>query len=941
MGRYEFVEGKSSKFWEATIDGANLIIRFGRIGSEGQTQTKQFTTAEAAQKEHDKLVAEKTKKGYALAGDQRPPAPPCAGEMSSSGPALRKDLYVYNEATGFLITSKRLAAKGWDSAGEEWDKAVRNGDLIPTELYQDDSFVIRAVVGGELTTQESEEWCGRLDWKLRVPDGNLVVCGGSDYVMEEWEDEEGYIGDHVRHLKIPRGDYKASLYMYLPGVNGAPCLRAAQDGDEPDPLGEWFRRTRPNEKFPAWLHNDCIDDPSEDPGHEKEWKKAKKIEDPNQRYVEFLIHLTPLKAGEPVAMPELTDGWFSTPSQCRVPKKIPLRIPAEEPEGLPEKPNPDEVFPVGIFQHTEPFKRAAVTGGAVEVPVERLARLFRVAWFCHPWTLPQIRVQLPKTAAFSEGSERIEKVIMRRNGDIIDIQFEATGGQSGSIRQVAAVSSRLNGLPDGSILEMDTAWVSAEHLKKEKPIALHRYRGIVRNGKIAIEEAFPCANAATLNGALALAAQIEAESVIDAGDVQTASAVLAYLKTHLFFSSNPAVANGSAGIAMKNPEPLMLNFVAADVFKRRFKQDFPLMDLEQDDEDQEDDGIEQRLAAAGAKLPPKLELLLKGANGRVFYASDATQMSEAARARIAAVERDLTPLGFRFVADVVCSALDAVVVRAYAQKGGIVWAALLLGPHGNGHSEFITKFERGATLTVTTNMMSRDELFRLAFKSPRAGMAVSELWKESERRTAWLSKIHGAPLKLVLTAKGLAEDVEESIRRQEVKVPAKTCELLLTEVEEGRSYYTFDGRTLDASAPQLIDGADRVMKDLGYTPVGDVVGSYFSSAVQRGYVKKGGDTWAKFVFEACSSSTCSGNWEFVTAYENGVLVTTRSAMSKDEPKRKIYRILDPKSPPRELLAKHEKRKAELVAKCGAPISVKADLYTLAAECEASIRRLIG
>src|SRR5262249_52065487 len=154
-------------------------------------------------------------------------------------------------------------------------------DLIPTELFQDDPFVIRLVVGGELTAQESEEWCGRLDWKLRVPDGDLVVCGGSEYVMEEWEGEEEYLGEYVRHVRIPRGDYKASLYMYLGGVNGRPCLQAARGGDEPDPLGEWFRRTRPKEAFPAWLHNDCVADPSEDPGHEKEWKSAKKVEDPN------------------------------------------------------------------------------------------------------------------------------------------------------------------------------------------------------------------------------------------------------------------------------------------------------------------------------------------------------------------------------------------------------------------------------------------------------------------------------------------------------------------------------------------------------------------------------------------------------------------------------------------------------------------------------------
>jgi hypothetical protein len=284
--------------------------------------------------------------------------------------------------------------------------------------------------------------------------------------------------------------------------------------------------------------------------------------------------------------------------------------------------------------------------------------------------------------------------------------------------------------------------------------------------------------------------------------------------------------------------------------------------------------------------------------------------------------------------------MDQLIVRAYAQHDGTTWAALVTGANGSGTVEFITEFERGATLTVTTNMMSRDELFRHAFKSPRPNTAVPELWKEFQRRSAWLSKIHGAALKVTQTAKGLAEDVEKAIRRQEAKTPAKVCEALLSG-EDGRKYYTFDGKTLDAAAAELIASADRAMKDLGYAPVGDVVGSYLSSIVQRGYFKKGGDTWAKFLFEACTSSTCNGSWELVTNYEKGVLVTTRSAMTKDEPKRKIYRILDPKSPPRELLTKHEKRKLQLVAKCGVPVPVKGDLHGLAAECDAAIQRLLG
>jgi predicted DNA-binding WGR domain protein len=64
MRRFEFVEGTSSKFWEIEQSGTQLTVRFGRIGSNGQTQLKTFGSDEAARKEHDKLVAEKTKKGY-------------------------------------------------------------------------------------------------------------------------------------------------------------------------------------------------------------------------------------------------------------------------------------------------------------------------------------------------------------------------------------------------------------------------------------------------------------------------------------------------------------------------------------------------------------------------------------------------------------------------------------------------------------------------------------------------------------------------------------------------------------------------------------------------------------------------------------------------------------------------------------------------------------
>ena len=65
MKRYfEFVGGSSAKFWEVAVSGNDVAVRFGRIGTEGQTQTKTLPDAEAAAKHVEKLVASKMTKGY-------------------------------------------------------------------------------------------------------------------------------------------------------------------------------------------------------------------------------------------------------------------------------------------------------------------------------------------------------------------------------------------------------------------------------------------------------------------------------------------------------------------------------------------------------------------------------------------------------------------------------------------------------------------------------------------------------------------------------------------------------------------------------------------------------------------------------------------------------------------------------------------------------------
>jgi predicted DNA-binding WGR domain protein len=60
----QFIGGSSQKFWEITRSGNSFTVRYGRIGTTGQSQTKTFANEATAKIEADKLIYEKLKKGY-------------------------------------------------------------------------------------------------------------------------------------------------------------------------------------------------------------------------------------------------------------------------------------------------------------------------------------------------------------------------------------------------------------------------------------------------------------------------------------------------------------------------------------------------------------------------------------------------------------------------------------------------------------------------------------------------------------------------------------------------------------------------------------------------------------------------------------------------------------------------------------------------------------
>jgi len=67
--RYECTNGGHSKFWEIEFDGGDwrsFVTRWGRIGTDGMSNTKTFMTARQCTDARLKLQRSKTAKGYVL-----------------------------------------------------------------------------------------------------------------------------------------------------------------------------------------------------------------------------------------------------------------------------------------------------------------------------------------------------------------------------------------------------------------------------------------------------------------------------------------------------------------------------------------------------------------------------------------------------------------------------------------------------------------------------------------------------------------------------------------------------------------------------------------------------------------------------------------------------------------------------------------------------------
>jgi predicted DNA-binding WGR domain protein len=164
---FEFSAGKSSKFWSITLDSRSHTVSFGQLGTSGQTLTMEFTSAAEAQRSHDRLVAEKLKKGYieksgadaSVAGQSGSTSNTQRGAVTAGDYAVRREIEL--DVAAFSYVATRRAASTPLVPAEPFnleDCLARLRTQVRVRAYDGSRDYSRAIPARLLAPQEAEFW---------------------------------------------------------------------------------------------------------------------------------------------------------------------------------------------------------------------------------------------------------------------------------------------------------------------------------------------------------------------------------------------------------------------------------------------------------------------------------------------------------------------------------------------------------------------------------------------------------------------------------------------------------------------------------------------------------------------------------------------------------------------------------------------------------------
>ena len=211
MPRYELSEGSSNKFWEIALAGKSFTTTYGKIGANGQTTIKKFGSDAEAKKEYDKLIAEKVKKGYGLAGGKKP------GKAAESSASKKTAAKPAKNGARYFELSEGSSNKFWEVSVDgttvrtRYGKIGASGQLTIKEFdSKGEAFKEQDKLIAEKTKKgyEQKGGDGETNDDLGVAKGDARNPALEKAILADPTDENAYsvLADWLQDQGDPRGE---------------------------------------------------------------------------------------------------------------------------------------------------------------------------------------------------------------------------------------------------------------------------------------------------------------------------------------------------------------------------------------------------------------------------------------------------------------------------------------------------------------------------------------------------------------------------------------------------------------------------------------------------------------------------------------------------------------------------------------------------------------
>jgi predicted DNA-binding WGR domain protein len=193
--------GGSHKFYEVTLSGSSLTIRYGRIGDQGQSKTTRYKNPAEAAAEAAKAISGKQRKGYAEA---------VMGQRAK-------------RSVGQRATVSATAARGTTRAPVLW--TFSSGSAAALGIFVDDELCWIGNQSGDVYAIGHDQKVAR---KFKLPEGVMCLVRDEDWLYCGCND--GNVYDLTRKIPFIAYEISDSISIYWLDIHDGSLAVSDSDG---------------------------------------------------------------------------------------------------------------------------------------------------------------------------------------------------------------------------------------------------------------------------------------------------------------------------------------------------------------------------------------------------------------------------------------------------------------------------------------------------------------------------------------------------------------------------------------------------------------------------------------------------------------------------------------------------------------------------------------